>query len=117
MSWMSLIMWFQRYVNIYHRETYYNMMTIMNNIRTMNITLSMLGFGGLCIAVFYSLYNEIVTSIGYMTASILSSILVCAINKIHVVMNFQPIIGKSKLENDELTMTNRIKKKKKIWQC
>ena len=62
-------------------ENCYNMMTIMNNIRIMNIPLSVLGFGGLCIVVFYVLYNEILTSVGYMTTSILSYILVCMIDK------------------------------------
>ena len=73
-------------------ETCYNMMPIMNNIRTMNIILSMLGFGGLFIAVFYLLYNEILTSVGYMTTSIQKNVLICMINKIHVVMSIQSSI-------------------------
>ena len=73
-------------------ETCYNMMTIMNNIRTMTIILSLLEFGGLFIGVFYLLYNEILTSVGYITTSILSFILVCMINKIHVVMSLQSSI-------------------------
>ena len=68
-------------------ETCCNMMGIMNNIRTMNMKLSMLGFGGLFIVVLYLVYNEILTSVGYMTTSILSFILVYMIDKRHVVMS------------------------------
>jgi len=46
-------------------ENYYNMMAIMNNIITMSIILSMLGFGGLFMGVFYLLDNELLTSVGY----------------------------------------------------
>ena len=55
------------------------------------------------------------TSVGYMTTSILSSfILVCMINKIHVVMSMQSSIDTLKLENDELTMTSNSFKQKRI---
>ena len=80
------------------------MMTIMNTIRTMNITLSMLGLGGLFIAVFCLLYNEILTSVGYMTTSSLSCILVCMLHRTHVVMSIQSPIDTLKLEDDELRM-------------
>ena len=61
--------------------------------------------------VFNLLYNEIVTSVGYMTTSILSCILVCTTNRIHVVMSIQASIYTLKLENDELSMTiNDVKK-------
>ena len=86
-------------------EYCFNMMTIMNNIRTMRIMLSMLGLGGLFMGVFYLLYNEILTSVGYMTTSILSFILVCMINEIHVVMRIQSPIHALKVENYGLTMT------------
>ena len=65
------------------------MMTIMKNIRNISIILSMLGFGGIFMGVFYLLLNEILTSVGYMTTSILSCILVCVTNRIHVVMSIQ----------------------------
>ena len=87
------------------------MMTIMNSI---NIILSMLGLGALFMAVFYVLYNEILTSVGYMTTSILSCILVCMINRIHVVMSIQSSIDTLKLENDEWSMT--IDDSKKVEQ-
>ena len=71
----------------------------------------MLGFGGLFVGVFNSWYNEILTSVCYMTASILSCILVCVINRIHVVMSIQSSIDTLNLENDELSMTvNDLKK-------
>jgi len=79
-------------------------MAIMNNIITMSIILSMLGFGGLFMGVFYLLYNEILTSVGYMTVSILSFILVCIVDKIHV-MSIQSSIDTIKLKKYELTMT------------
>ena len=66
-----LILQFTFYASICHMENCYNMMTIMNSIRTMNTTLSMLGFGGLFIAVFYLVYNEILRTVGYMTTNIL----------------------------------------------
>jgi len=39
-----------------------------------------------------------------MTTSILSCILVCMTNKIHVVMSIQSSVDTLKLENDELSM-------------
>ena len=60
----------------------------------------MLGFGGLCMGVFYLLYNEILTSVGSITTSILSFILVFMVNRIHVVMSIQSSIDALKLEND-----------------
>ena len=97
-------------------EHCYNMMTIMNNIRTTSIKLSMLGVGVLFMGVFYLLHNGILTSVGYMTTSILSFILVCMINRIDVVMSTQPSIHTLKLENDDLTMTINIKKNRKIYK-
>ena len=55
--------------------------------------------------VFNLLYNEILTSVGYMTTSILSCILVCMIDRIHVVSSIHSSIDTVKLENDELSMT------------
>ena len=68
-------------------DYYFNMMTSMLNIenvmktynKSISIILSMLGFGGLFMGVFNLLYNETLTSVGYMTTSILSCILVCMI--------------------------------------
>ena len=74
-------------------ENCYTMMTIINNIRTICIILSVLGFGGLFMGVFYSVYNEILTSVGYVTTCILSFILVCMVNRIDVVMSIQSSIN------------------------
>ena len=63
-------------VNIYPMEHCCNMMTILNSIRNLSIILYMLGFCVLFMGVFYLAYNEILTSVGYMTTSILSCILV-----------------------------------------
>ena len=52
----------------------------------------MLGFGGLFVGVFNLLCNEISTSVGYMPISILSCILACMINRLHVVMSTQSSI-------------------------
>ena len=65
----------------------------------------MLGFGGVFMGVFNLLYNDILTSVGYMTTSILSCILVCMIDRIHVVLSIYSSIDTVKLENDELSMT------------
>ena len=94
-------------------ENCYNMMTIMNNIRNISIILSVLGFGGLSMGVFYLLYTEKLISVGSVTTSVLSIILVYTINKIHVVMSIQSSIDTLKLENDELSMTINIKKTEK----
>ena len=48
--------------------------------------------------VFYLLYNELLTSVGYMTTSILSLISVYMINTIRVVMRIQSSIHTLKLE-------------------
>ena len=48
--------------------------------------------------VFYLLYNELLTSVGYMTTSILSLISVHMINTIRVVMRIQSSIHTVKLE-------------------
>ena len=82
------------------------MMTIM-----MSTILSMLGFAGLFMGAFYLLYNEILTSVGYLTTNNLSCVL-CVINKIHVVMSVQSSIHTLRLEYEGLTMTtNNLKKK------
>jgi len=73
--------------------------------KSTKIILSMLGFGGLFIGVFNLLHNEILTSVGYMTTSIFSCVVVCMINIIYVVMSIQSSIDTLKLENDELSMT------------
>ena len=91
------------------------MTTTMNSIRIVSIILSMLGFGGSFMGVFYLLYNEILTSVGYMTTSILSLILVYMINRIRVVMRIESSIDRLKLDNDELSMkTNNFRKVEKI---
>jgi len=73
-----------------------------------------LGFGGVFLGVFNLLYSDILTSVGYMTTSILTCMLVCMINRIHVVLSIQSSIDTSKLEDDELSMTvNRSKKVEK----
>jgi len=71
---------------------------------------SMFGFAGLFMGVFYLLYDEILTSVGYMTTNILSFVF-CLIDKIHVVMSIQSSIDTLKVENDELTMTSNNCKK------
>ena len=74
----------------------------------------MFGFCGLFIGVLKLLYDEILTSVGYTTTSILSCVLVRMINIIHVVMSIQSSIDTLKLENDELSMTfNDLKKVQK----
>ena len=50
----------------------YNMMTSMNTIENVSIIFYMFGFGGLSMGVFQLLYNDILTSVGYIaTTSIL----------------------------------------------
>jgi len=65
----------------------------------------MLGFGGVFIGVFNLFNNEILASVGYMPTSVVSCILVCMINRKHVVMRVQSSIDTLKLENDKLSMT------------
>ena len=92
-------------------------MNIIENIivntcnKSIGIILSMLGFGGLYMGVFYLLYIEILTSVGYITTSILSFILVCMISRIHGVMGIQSSIDTLKWERDELSMTTHDLKK------
>ena len=81
------------------------MMTSMDNIEDIIIKhimnqyiLSMLGFGGLFMGVFNLLYNEISTSVGCMTTRILSCMLVCMINRRHVIMSIQSSINTLKLD-------------------
>ena len=95
----------------------YNVMTSsMNTTENISIILYMLGFGGLFMGVFYLLYNEILTRVGYMTTSILSFMLVCMIDRIHVVMSIQASIDTLKVENDELSMTITNLKKSKRYK-
>ena len=60
--------------------------------KTENIIKTILEFGRFCMGVLTLLYNEILTSVGYMTTSILSCILVCMLNRIHVVMSVHSLI-------------------------
>ena len=54
---------------------------------------------------------EISTSVGCMTTRILSCMLVCMINRRHVIMSIQSSINTLELEKDELSMTmNDLKK-------
>ena len=54
-------------------------MIIKTYDKSITIILFILGFGGLFIGVFNVLYDERLTSVGYMTTSILSFTLVCMI--------------------------------------
>ena len=44
-------------------------MTSMNSTENIDMILYMLGFGGLFMGVFYVLYNELLTSVSYITIS------------------------------------------------
>lgn len=93
----------------------YNMITGLNNIeniiiktynKLINIILSVLGIGGIFISVLNLIYNEILTGIGYMITSVLSCVLLCMINRMHVIMSIQSSIDTLKLENEELKESN-----------